>query len=272
MARQVLIVDDEPSIRRTLREFLRDEGHEVLAAAAAAQAIELLSQRPIEIVVSDVLMPQLDGVELLEAIRRFSPRVKVILITGHPTVDSAIGAVRSAGGDYLGKPISGDAICRAVARAARMLDLEEEARRHRDRLESLVSSRAVAMEEASFRALADNTPSAVLRFDRRGRCLFANRAVERVLGIAPSQLVGSAAAGLGEKLGEAVGQGVAEVLGRGDSWRGAMALPDGRRADWLFFPEWGEGGVAAVGALVAAGRRAGEADAADPEESGQEPA
>ncbi|HAM39817.1 MAG: hypothetical protein A2107_12925 [Verrucomicrobia bacterium GWF2_62_7] len=141
MAR-ILIVDDEQSIRLTLQEFLREVGHEVETAEDAKAAQQLLKSGGFDVVVSDIVLPRISGVELLQAIRKESPRVQVIMMTGQPAVETAASAVRAGAFDYLCKPVPKDAILRCVANAAKLKATEDERvrlaeanRRHQEDLE-----------------------------------------------------------------------------------------------------------------------------------------
>ena len=126
----VLIVDDEKSIRSGLREFLSDDGCHVETAADAQDALRLLADHDFDVVVSDIVLPRINGIELLQAIRTAAPLAQVIMMTGEPTVDTAAEALRSGAFDYLTKPVRKNAILRAVGTAARVKALDEERRRY----------------------------------------------------------------------------------------------------------------------------------------------
>ena len=168
MAR-VLIVDDEKSIRLTLREFLREAAYEVETAEDAAAAQAMLTQKSFDVVVSDIVLPRLSGVDLLKAIRVAAPDVQVIMMTGEPTVETAVEAVQAGARDYLTKPVIKNAILRSVATAAQIKRIEDEKRRleesnrqYQQNLEKLVAERTQALQEANQRleaALAElNAP------------------------------------------------------------------------------------------------------------------
>ena len=151
---RVLVVDDERSIRLTLTRFLKDAGHEVATAEDADSARQVLAGGDFDVVMSDIVLPRVTGVELLHLVRRSAPDVQVILMTGQPTVDTASEAVRAGAFDYLHKPITKEAAVKAVAAAARVKTLsdektrlEEENRRHRDELERLVEERTRELRE-----------------------------------------------------------------------------------------------------------------------------
>jgi len=129
----VLVVDDEEGIRSFLAEALCDEGHEVQEAADGEAALQLLAQRGFEVVLTDLKMPRLDGMGLLQRLRQEQPEIEVIVLTAHGTVDTALAAMKLGAFDYLQKPLSSPAELRLlVARAAeryRLRGLAEAARR-----------------------------------------------------------------------------------------------------------------------------------------------
>ncbi len=126
---KILVVDDERSIRLPLSAFLSAEGHEVEIAENAAQAQVLLSDGDWDVVVTDIVLPGVSGVELLKTIRAAAPDVQVIMMTGEPTAETAAEAVRAGASDYLIKPIGKRAILHAVAHALKVKDLDDNRRR-----------------------------------------------------------------------------------------------------------------------------------------------
>ncbi len=160
MAR-VLVVDDEPSIRETLSEFLRGEGHVVAVTGTVAEASEILAREEQDVVVTDIILPQAGGLALLRHIQGAAPAVKVVLITGEPSFESAALAVRHGAFDYLPKPVTQEAILRVVAAAARLKAAEDENRRYRERLEDLVEVRTRQIGEFTerLRRIAEQTRS-----------------------------------------------------------------------------------------------------------------
>jgi two-component system response regulator AtoC len=127
-AATILVVDDEPAQRQFLRAALRN--HEVVAAASGEEALQLLSSRSFDLVISDQKMPGMSGIELLQWIREQTPETPVLILTAYGTIDSAVEAVKLGAEDYLIKPVqSPDEIRVAVART-----LDKRALAARDRL------------------------------------------------------------------------------------------------------------------------------------------
>ncbi|MFO7870890.1 MAG: response regulator [Kiritimatiellia bacterium] len=150
----VLIVDDERSIRVTLTAFLREENYDAEAVKDAGKAREQLERGEFDVVVTDVILPGVSGVDLLQRIREVSPEIPVIMMTGEPTVETAVQAVRAGAHNYLAKPVDKASILRAVANAVqvkRLRDeknrLEAENREYRQDLESQVEKRTAELRK-----------------------------------------------------------------------------------------------------------------------------
>jgi DNA-binding NtrC family response regulator len=110
----VLIVDDEKNILLTLSQALQLEGYRTALAASGQLALELLANRPIDIVLMDVKMPDLDGLSALERVRAVRPDLPVIMMSGHGTIETAVKATQLGARDFLEKPISRDRLLLAL--------------------------------------------------------------------------------------------------------------------------------------------------------------
>jgi CheY-like chemotaxis protein/tRNA A-37 threonylcarbamoyl transferase component Bud32 len=115
----ILVVDDEDALRRVLVKKLRSEGYSTVEARNGADAAALLEAQPIDVVVSDIAMPDLGGVELLQLVRQQKPDVPVLLMTGAPQLDSAVQAVEHGAFAYLVKPFTLEKLATSVARAVK---------------------------------------------------------------------------------------------------------------------------------------------------------
>ena len=125
MAR-VLIVDDELNIRRVLAAMLKRDGYEVTAAADGEQALAVMARAPVQVVVTDLVMPRLDGLSLLRRVAADYPDVPVIVITAHGTVDSAVAALKAGAFDFITKPFEQDELKKVIAKAARAHEIERQ--------------------------------------------------------------------------------------------------------------------------------------------------
>ncbi|MYM39754.1 sigma-54-dependent transcriptional regulator [Duganella qianjiadongensis] len=114
--RYVLVVDDEPNMRRVLEIMLRNAGHVVYGAANGREALVQLAAHPVDLVLTDMRMPELDGMGLLRALREEGNQVPVIVITAHGTVQSAVEAMRYGASDYILRPFDLEALELAIER------------------------------------------------------------------------------------------------------------------------------------------------------------
>ncbi|RIK63666.1 MAG: sigma-54-dependent Fis family transcriptional regulator [Planctomycetota bacterium] len=132
---RILVVDDDRIVVDSLGEFLRLEGYEVHGVGGVDAALASLAERPCDLVITDVNMPQADGFELLRALHDRHPDVVAIVITGYGTIESAVEAIKMGAYDYLTKPLSDDEIRLVVQRALAQQALLRENRTLREQLD-----------------------------------------------------------------------------------------------------------------------------------------
>jgi DNA-binding NtrC family response regulator len=123
---RLLVVDDEPLIRDTLVEFLSQEGLQVTACASAEAALELAAAQRFDVALCDVQLPGMDGIALLERLRKLSPETFVVMITAFATVENAVEAFQRGAHDYLMKPILLDEVLSKIRRLLAFRDLYQE--------------------------------------------------------------------------------------------------------------------------------------------------
>src|SRR4051812_20937298 len=124
--KQVLIVDDEPNLRKILAAQLSRDGYDVLTAEDGAEGLSILRDHHIDLVVTDLKMPKVDGMELLREALREDPELPVVMITAHGTVDTAVEALKTGAFDYLTKPFDKDEVRQIVAKALKTRQLASE--------------------------------------------------------------------------------------------------------------------------------------------------
>jgi len=120
----VLIVDDETNIRRVLAAMLKRDGYDVTAAEDGEQALAAMNRAPVDVVVTDLVMPRMGGLDLLRHVASAHPDVPVIMITAHGTVDTAVEAMKAGAFDYITKPFDQEDLRKVIAKAARARVLE----------------------------------------------------------------------------------------------------------------------------------------------------
>ncbi|MCX7973910.1 MAG: sigma-54 dependent transcriptional regulator [Candidatus Aminicenantes bacterium] len=129
------IIDDEPVIQDVLAQLLTSEGYEVEVSSSGEEALEKQSTQSFDLILLDLLMPGLDGIEVLKAIKRTDPQALIIIITAYASVESAIAAMKLGAFDYIQKPFKHDELILIIRRALEHKRLQEENIRLREELD-----------------------------------------------------------------------------------------------------------------------------------------
>ena len=122
---RILVVDDEITIRHLLEDFFCGLGYEVVAAANGAEALRIIGEEDFDCVISDHVMPDMDGLELLKEIRAQNRKMVFLMITGYPTIEVAVEAMKQGAYDYITKPLQLDDVKMKVNRALLTKHLEK---------------------------------------------------------------------------------------------------------------------------------------------------
>ncbi len=126
MNEKILVIDDEEAILESLADILEDEGYQVITAKNAAEGLQKVKQEQPDLLILDVWLPDQDGLKLLKTLRKESPDLPVIVISGHGTVETAVKAIKLGAFDFLEKPLSYDRVVVTVANALKFRALREE--------------------------------------------------------------------------------------------------------------------------------------------------
>ena len=138
MKEKILLVDDEEGIRKVLGISLMDIGYQVLTAQNGKEAVEVFRQHVPPIVLTDIKMPLMDGIDLLQQIKAESPDTEVIMLTGHGDMDLAIKCLKLEATDFITKPINDDVLEIALKRANDRISMRTQLRAYTENLENLV--------------------------------------------------------------------------------------------------------------------------------------
>ena len=174
----ILIADDD---RRVLDAFARNldhAGHRVWTAAGGREALEIYQEASPDVALVDIRMPQVDGLQVLAAIREQDPQAEVILTTGHGDRNLVIAALRAGASDFISKPIDQVTLDAALHRVQRRIRLREELHAAREALEA---------SEERYRLIVETMPDIITTLDREGTILFINRPIG---GLIEGDLVG----------------------------------------------------------------------------------
>jgi PAS domain S-box-containing protein len=148
MDERILIVDDEEDIRVVLRISLTDLGYEVFTAESGDEALRIIKEVDPPIVLTDIRMPVMDGIELLRKIKQEDPETEVIMITGHGDMDLAIESLKHEATDFITKPIKDDVLEIALKRAHERISMRRQLREYTEHLEELVREKSAKLVEA----------------------------------------------------------------------------------------------------------------------------
>ena len=122
----ILIIDDEPLMRISISDALKVEGYNVMSAETGGEGLKSIKDTSYDVVITDLRLPEVDGVQILKSCKQISPRTKVLMITAYGSVDTAVEAMKIGAYDYITKPFSMDEFILTVKRLIALRDLEDE--------------------------------------------------------------------------------------------------------------------------------------------------
>ncbi len=177
----ILIIDDESSIRESLASFLTDEGYRVLKAGDGKTGLYFFFSNRVDVVITDLKMPEKTGIQVMEEISTQSPETPMIVISGYGEKKDIIAALRMGAKDYITKPIEDlDMIHHVIRKVLENKYLVEENQRYRDRLEK---------SETQYRTITEQIVEGVLTADENEVLTFANPAFYKMLGYPKDSLL-----------------------------------------------------------------------------------
>jgi two-component system, NtrC family, response regulator AtoC len=148
--RTILVADDDASIRSLLKQLLTDEGHSVLEAATGTEVVEQVKGSSPDLVIMDIRMPELDGIEALQKVKIASPGTAVLIMTAFGTSNMAIKAMELGAFDYITKPFELEKISHTIKRAFEYQDLSQEVEVLRDEISTLVQTERIVGNSAAM--------------------------------------------------------------------------------------------------------------------------
>lgn len=151
MKGSVLVVDDEPNVCQLLTNKLTQEGFECQTCSSGERAVELIREKSFDVIISDLRMPGLSGLEVLEAVRQNHPRPAFLMVTGVDDVRVGIDAMKRGVDDYLVKPFQLAAVVASLERALERKRMETEIENYRENLEHMVEQRTKQLQTAMKR-------------------------------------------------------------------------------------------------------------------------
>ena len=160
----ILAIDDDDSLRRVVEYNLAEEGYRVITAADGPSGLEAYQREAVDVVLTDIRMPGMEGIELLARLKAMQPELPVIMLTAFGTIDSAVEAMRLGAFDYLTKPFSRDQLRASVRKALEVAELRSENRQLREVVSERFSFANMIAGSRAMRAVSD-TASRVAQTD-----------------------------------------------------------------------------------------------------------
>ena len=178
---RILVVDDEKIMREGAERILTKEGWKATIAENGERGLELIKDGKFRILLLDLMMPGISGMDVLKTVRESQPELLVIVITGYATIENAVEAMKSGAYDFIPKPFTPDQLRIVVRRALEKLNLEREAELLR--IEREKSLQDVANEKSKTLTIINHMADGVLVTDQNGCIVLNNPAVTRMLGL-----------------------------------------------------------------------------------------
>ncbi|MBP1780126.1 MAG: sigma-54-dependent transcriptional response regulator [candidate division NC10 bacterium] len=152
---KILVIDDDESLRRVLEYNLAQEGYAVLTASSGEQGLEFLRKESVDLVLTDVRMPGMNGLQVMEEVRKLDPSIPVIILTAFGTIEAAVEAMKAGAFHYISKPFNRDELKLTLRKALEMKALERENVVLRQALKSRNDLDSIVAESASMRHIVE---------------------------------------------------------------------------------------------------------------------
>jgi PAS domain S-box-containing protein len=188
---KILLIDDEPDILRVLGISLKADGYEVIPALNGAEGLEAFAREKPSIVITDIKMPGMDGIEVLEKIKERDPDTEVIIITGHGDIDNAIESLKYGASDFINKPIRDEALSIALERAKEKLDIKRKLKEHTIDLEKKIEvATSELRRQTNFQIkLIRSSNDGIVATDRDLKIVIYNPGAENIFGYSQSEVI-----------------------------------------------------------------------------------
>jgi len=192
LANKILIVDDEEIIARLLSISLKSDGYETVTANSGEEGLEKFKSESPDIVVTDIKMPGMDGLELLKHIKEIDPEKEVIIVTGHGDIDSTITALQYGASDFINKPVRDEALAIALSRAKDKIEIRQKLEDYTSNLEQKVEEATEEIRRKSNfqQLLIKSSTDAIVAFDQDWKVVVFNSAAARITGESAKDVLG----------------------------------------------------------------------------------
>lgn len=216
---RILVVDDNQGIRRMLARKLEKLGYQVTPAERGQQALDLLHAEPVDLVLLDQMMPDMDGLTTVKKIRLSQAHLPIIMITAHSSVELAVTFIKAGGTDFIEKPVDFDMLELKIRQALEIFETNQ--RLELARTERQQAQEALRQSERHLRLIFENAAIGITRLDLESRVIQTNPALQKMLGYSEAELIGMTIAEFShaEDVTKSVSLFADLITGKHDSYR-----------------------------------------------------
>ncbi len=188
---KILLIDDEPDIVRVLSMSLKADGYDVIPAHSGAEGIAAFEKEKPDIVLTDIKMPGMDGIEVLKKIKGLNTDTEVIIITGHGDIENTIEALKYGASDFINKPVRDEALSIALKRAREKLEIKKQLREYTHDLEHKVeeATREIRRRSNFQIKLIRSSNDGIVATDKNLDIVIFNPEAEKIFGYNPSEVI-----------------------------------------------------------------------------------
>ncbi len=188
---RVLLIDDEEGIRKVMGIALKDAGYEVWTAESGEQGLEIFKREQPPLVLTDIKMPGIDGIEVLRRIKAMETDSEVVIITGHGEMELAISALQLEASDFITKPIHDEALFISLKRAEEKISLRRQLRDYTENLEQKVQEATAEIQRISdFQGnLINNSLDGIVAVNKEGKIAIFNSSAQRLTGYQQEEVI-----------------------------------------------------------------------------------
>ena len=182
--KKLLVIDDEASTRDLLKMSLESDGYTVFVAEDGPKGLEIFARENPPVVLTDIKMPGMDGIEVLRRVKEQSPDTEVIVITGHGEMNLAVQALQLEASDFINKPISDEGLAVALRRAEEKIWLREKLKEYTEDLERVIqeTNKELVKRHELEHNIIQTSMDGIIANDRQGKIIIFNEGAERIYG------------------------------------------------------------------------------------------
>ena len=182
--KKLLVIDDEESTRDLLKMSLESDGYTVFVAEDGSKGLEIFARENPPVVLTDIKMPGMDGIEVLRRVKEQSPDTEVIVITGHGEMNLAVQALQLEASDFINKPISDEGLAVALRRAEEKIWLREKLKEYTEDLERVIqeTNKELVKRHELEHNIIQTSMDGIIANDRQGKIIIFNEGAERIYG------------------------------------------------------------------------------------------